>query len=318
MGLDAAALLVLGIFIGVGALRGGLVTGLGLLTLAVAYAAAFALAPRLGPGLAPQLGVPEIAGVAAAGSAAFALAYLGMAGVSAGVRRLRRPFRGSIPSARDRFLGGVLGAVRGGLVVLLLCWLAIWVDALRVAGVAPGLPGLGRSAAAGLTASAVEAGLGAALADAGSAGRVVAKLAARPGASLERLQGVVDHPAVAALERDRMFWTYVEHGAVDAALNRGSFQAVARDEALRVVLADLGLVGGDEAADPAAFRDAMAEVLREAGPRLRGLREDPELQALLEDPQLVALVQQGDTLGLLGHTGFRQLVARVASDPATP
>ena len=69
----------------------------------------------------------------------------------------------------------------------------------------------------------------------------------------------------------------------------------------------------EAAEDEAAFTAAVAEVLREVGPRLRALREDPALQALVEDPEVAALLSSGDYLGLLSHPGFRQLVSRVAS-----
>jgi hypothetical protein len=62
-----------------------------------------------------------------------------------------------------------------------------------------------------------------------------------------------------------------------------------------------------------AFVAAVTDVLREVGPRLRALREDPALQALVEDPEVAAMLSSGDYLGLLSHSGFRQLVSRVAS-----
>jgi hypothetical protein len=53
-------------------------------------------------------------------------------------------------------------------------------------------------------------------------------------------------------------------------------------------------------------------VLSELAPRLAGLRTDPQLGALLDDPQVLAMLREGDTVGLMGHSGFRQLVSRVA------
>ena len=77
------------------------------------------------------------------------------------------------------------------------------------------------------------------------------------------------------------------------------------------------IIGSTSAADPNAFRNELAGVLREVGPRVRRLREDPELQDLMQDPQVVAMVQDGDTIGLLGHPRFRALVERAAA-PAPP
>jgi uncharacterized membrane protein required for colicin V production len=314
MWLDVIAVALLGFFAGMGALRGGLASGMALLSLGVAYASAIVAAPRLGPGLAQQLGAPELLGVPIAGTLAFAVAYLAMGIVSAVLRRIERRRRRGFPrSARDRFVGSVFGAVRGAGIVLLLSWLALWIDALRATGVVEDLPELGSSTAAAMTESVVEAGVSAVLSDAGSGGRLVARMAARPGAALTDLQSAIDNPSIAALRADRLFWTYVEHGSVDAALNRGSFLRISRDAALRQQLADLGLIDEAAAADARVFRAAAADVLREVGPRIRGLKQDPELQELLADPEVVAMVRSGDTMGLVTHSGFRHLVARVAS-----
>jgi uncharacterized membrane protein required for colicin V production len=312
MWLDAVALVILTIFAVLGALRGALATAMGLLSLAVAYGAGLTLGPALGPSLAEQLDWPLPLGVAAAGTGAFLAAYVAMGVVSAVVRRLARRHDGQ-RSARDRFLGGAVGVVRGGLIVLLLSWLALWVDALHATGAVASAPEVGDSKAAALTGEIIESGLEAALEDAGPAGRMVARMAARPGVALSELQGVLDDPNVERLRSDSMFWTYIESGNVDAALNRMSFRRVQDDDALRRRLADLGLIDEDAVLDTRAFRNAMADVLDEVGPRIRGLKNDPQVQALISDPEVVAMLQSGDTLGLLGHAGFRSLVDRVTS-----
>lgn len=131
------------------------------------------------------------------------------------------------------------------------------------------------------------------------------------------LQAVLEDDAFARLRGDEAFWTWVEAGNVDAAMNRRTFQQLQHDAQLRHRLANLALVPDEAAGDPVAFREAVGAVLREVGPRIRGLRNDPELQALMRDPEVVAMLQRGDTLGLLGHPGLRDLVARVTSEPAS-
>jgi membrane protein required for colicin V production len=313
MWLDAIAIAVLVLFVLVGAARGGLASFLSLVSLGAAYGAAIAAAPRFGPFLATPLGLPEVLGLPIAGCLAFLVTYLVMGALSTAVRRVERRRRGVGRSARDRFLGAVFGVARGALVVLLLSWLALWVDALRATGTAPALPELGPSAAAAVTETVVEAGVEAALSDAGSARRVVANAASRPRRVVVGLQAVLEHPLVEDLRDDALFWTYVEHGSVDSALNRSSFIRISRDEALRQQLAQVGLVEEAAAADSRAFREAVDPMLREVGSRIRGLREDPELRGLLEDPELVVMLQSGNTLGLMNHSGFRQLVARVTA-----
>jgi len=315
MWLDALALLLLGAFVGVGALRGALASGLGLATLGVAYGLALWLGPRMAPQVASLLGTGEVLGMAAAGMGGFLLGFAGM-GALARLARRREARRGrQARSPRDRFLGAAFGGLRGALVVLLLSWLALWVDALRATGTAPALPELGRSAAASLTGELVEAGVGAAMADAGPTGRVVARVAARPGDTLVEVQALIESPPFAELRSDVPFWTYVEHGSIDSAMNRASFQRVSRDDELRGRLSELGLVDERAAGDPRAFRAEVGEMLRGLGPRIRALKSDPELLELADDPEVQAMIQSGDTLALLGHPGFRRVVARALQGP---
>ncbi len=311
MWLDVIALVVLGFFIGQGAFRGGFATGLGLLALVLAYTAAILSAPRLGPGLAHELGVPELVGIPLAGTAAFLIVYLGVGMVGRALKRARS-LAGAGPGAGSRVLGGVFGAVRGGLVVLLISWLAIWVDALRVTGVVESVPSVRGSVAATVTEATIEGAVGAALSDRGAAGRMAARVAARPGASLSTIQRVIENPRLERLRSDPLFWTYVENGSVDAAVNLPSFIDLAFDNELRSELSALGLLGVDEN-DPGAFLDFARETLREVGPRIQGLRENQEFKKLLDDPEVLAMVEDGDTMGLLVNKDFRSLVMRLAA-----
>jgi uncharacterized membrane protein required for colicin V production len=313
MWLDTIVIVILACFITAGVLRGGLAAGMSVAALVVAYGVAILGATRSGPGVAEQFGLPGILGPPLVGAVLFLVTYFAMGLLSALLKRRERRRRHGPRSLRDRFAGGCFGLLRGGLVVLLLSVLAIWLDALRATGRAEYLPEIGDSRAAAVTESVVEAGEEAALSDAGPRGRFAARMAARPGSSIEDLQAVLDNPRITDLQDDRLFWSYVESGAIDAALNRLSFIGVAYDEDLRDQLAALGLIDEAAARDPQAFRDTAGEVLREVSPRIRGLRNDPELKKLIEDPEVTALIQSGDTLALLGHPSFRDLVAHVAS-----
>jgi hypothetical protein len=254
-------------------------------------------------------------GVPVAGSIAFLVAFVAMAIVSKILRRRAGDADDEGRSVRDRFLGGAFGAVRGAFVVALLCYLALWVEALRLSGSADGLPKLGNSAAAAVTSTVVEAGIESALSDSGRTGHVVAKLAANPGAAVVDLQSVVANPRVVAVQQDTHFWANVEAGAIAAALNTRSFVRLSEDEKLRHQMASVGMIDQESAEAADLFRAAVGDVLREVGPRLRKLRNDPELTGLLDDPEVVTMVESGNTIGLMNHPRFRRLVSRVASDP---
>ena len=312
MALDLILLTLVCVIAGVGAARGALASAVGLVGLLGAYAAAIVAGPRLGPGLAAAAGLPEALGAPVAGTLAFVLAHVVLGLVGRWLRRIEERRVGLERSLRDRIGGGLFGAVRGAFVAALLAWLALLADGLRVAGVAPALPTLGESRAASLAGSAVEAGTLAALgSDPG--GRVVARLAGRPAATLGELGGILGDPRVGELRDDALFWSHVEHGDVDGALARASFVRLARDAELRRRLEAVGLVDETAAGDAVAFRDAMAEVFAELGPRLRALREDPELERLLQDPELLERARAGDSLAIAGDARVRALVSRAMS-----
>lgn len=315
MWLDLLALVILAIFAAMGAVRGALRAGTALFALVVGYLAAILLAPALGPRVGEALGTAAWLALPLGGTLAFFGGYAFVALAGALLRRLAERHGDDEKSARDRFLGGVFGALRGGLVVLLVSWLALWLDALRETGGQVPMPAVSGSAAAAITGDVVEAGVGAALRDQ-PGGRVVARIASRPGAAISNMEAVMESESIAGLRSDPLFWTYVEHDNVDAALNRASFRLLATDPDLRRQLANLGLVSPEAAADARVFREDVSDVLGAVGPRIRGLRDDPELRALVEDPQVVAMLQSGDTMGLLRHPGFRDLVERVTSRSA--
>jgi len=313
MWLDVVALILLGVFIGIGWLRGALASFFGLAAFLGAYAVSFAAAPALAARLPLGPNTPAILGVALAGVILFVVVYLlvMLAGRLARRRQLEREGPGH--SVRDRFFGGLFGAVRGAFVVALVSWLVLWLDALRATGAAAVVPEIAGSTAARATSAVVEAGVEAALSGPGPTGPFVARLAARPALAIGELQQLLANPRLEVLREDASFWSYVEAGSVDTAMGRVSFRDFAHDADLRRELAALGLVPPQAAEDEAAFETAAEAALREVGPRLRALREDPELQKLMEDPEVAAMVQSGDYLGLLAHPGFRQLVSHAAS-----
>lgn len=311
-------LLLLGVLVGCGwrgARKGGLAAGMSVLALVAGYVGAIAAAPRWGPAIAARLEIPDLIGVPIAGSIGFLAAFVAVGALSLVVRGKRMDDDDEGRSARDRFLGGAFGVLRGSVIVLLLGYLALWVEAGRLTGRLDAMPAVGDSVAARVSGAVVEAGVEASLEESGRAGRVVARLAARPDTSLAELQAVIANPHVAAIQGDRHFWANVEAGAIGAALNRASFTRLAGDEELRGQMAAVGLIGPEAAADEGLFRASVDDALRDLGPRIRNLRNDPELRALLDDPEVVAMVESGDTLGLMRHRRFYQLVSRVSSGP---
>ena len=312
MWLNALAATVLAACIAAGAWSGALATGLRIATLALAYTAAVVLGPALAPQLGAWFGLSGLLGTVAAGSAIFFVAYL-VLGIAARFAKTLGPRENTGRSPRDRFLGATLGAVRGALLALMVVYLAMWFDALRATGTATVLPEIGDSIAADITSGVVQS----AMDTHEPAGRFTARFAAHPADAATELQSILDDPAFARLRGDARFWSDVEDGNLAAALQRNSFFNVAGDAQLRRKAANLGLVSEEAALDPDSFRQSIAQVLEEIGPRLRGLHRDPAVQQLLADPAVVAMLESGDTLGLLANPKFRELVSRVSAAPGS-
>lgn len=312
MWLNALAAIVLAACIAAGAWSGALATGLRIATLVLAYTAAAVLGPALAPQFAARFGLGGLLATVLSGSAMFVVAYL-VLGIAARFARRLGPRENTGRSPRDRFLGATFGAVRGALLAMMVVYLAMWFDALRATGTAAVLPEIGDSVAADVTSGVVQSAIESAVDTSEPAARFTARFAAHPADSAAELQSIFDDPAFARLREDARFWNDIEDGNLDAALQRNSFFNVAGDAQLRHKAARLGLVSDEAALDADSFRQSIAQVLEEIGPRLRGLHRDPAVQELLADPAVVAMLENGDTLGLLAHPKFRELVSRLSA-----
>lgn len=310
MWLDLLLLVVLLAFTLLGAWRGALESGLRLSGWIAGYVAAALAAHFAGGSVAALFGAPAWLGMPLAGIFAFLAVQLAFAIAIVLARRRREQTE---PGSGDRALGALFGAARGGLLIVLAGWLALFADAFRGQGLIAGLPALEGSRAAGWSGLVVEEAAGAALGRSDPGARAATALAAHPRRTLETLEDVLAHPLVVNLQGDAAFWKRVEAGDVDAALELPSARALTLDAELRGQLASLGLVDAAAAADPAAFERALADALGAASRRLAELRSDPEMRALLEDPEVLDLVERRDAFGLLTHPRFQSVIRRATA-----
>ena len=315
MWLDLIGLAILAVFMVMGLLRGTLASLLRIVSLVIAYGAAIWAGPALGPAAAERMSLPSFLGAPIAGSLAFLATYT-VLGIGSKLLQSweRRRREGEERSGADRVGGALLGAVQGAFIVLLIGWLGLWIDAGQASGSLEFVPDTSGSALTRVSQVVVETGANVMVDDDEPGARMGVNMVARPKETMAGLQRLFSNPRIQGLQNDRLFWSYVESGALDAALNQGSFLGIAYDDTLRKELAQVGLIKDYAAADPRLFRAEVKDVLEQVGPRIRGLKNDPAVKQLLSDPEVVAALQGKDHLALLQNPAFRDLVARVMED----
>ena len=315
MALDLVMILVFGLFVALGAWRGAIASAAGLVCLGLGYLAAFACATHLSEILAYQLGLQSVVATLLAGTLGFTLAF-GLLSIAFGwVRYLQHAHAMELPEKTDRVVGGLFGGLRGALVVVLVAWLVSWADAARDFGGAEtmaAIPDASSSTVASLSGSVVEQAVEVALGEDEATARVAARIAARPAVAMSSIQQLLDDPRLQQVQEDQHFWTLVENGASESALNQGSFYGITHDAELREHFAALGLVSAEAVENTETFKDEVRSVLDQVGPRIKGLKDDPELEALARDPQILAMLEDGDTLGLIQHPAIRRVASRAA------
>lgn len=310
--IDLAGVGLLGVFVGIGAMRGFVAGILGVIALVVAYALAYLSTSWLAGPLAKLLGIEPLLASALAGLGVFMLAYL-LLSVASGIwlRRRRRRSKGIAPS--DRLGGALLGGAQGALVALLVYWVFGQAQA-------SGLFGERREPSVLVQASQSVVKTGAEVVLGGQDGNpLAARVLADPVGTANQLQAVLETPAMSELQGDELFWQYVSSGAIDSALNQASFMRAANDAELRRRIVELGVMPEEARSDPRAFREASRDALEQVAPRLQAIRNDPALPALAADPEVRRALETGDVLSLATHPEIRDLVSRaLAAEPASP
>ena len=314
MSVDLLCLLILAAYMALGAWRGALAGFLGIFTLIAAYGASVLAGAKLGDAAAARFAVAPFLGTILAGALGFGATMLILGFASWRLLAHERKVTGDLPlSARARLGGALLGGLRGAVVVLLVGWLAAWVDDVAAAVPESMLPRLGPSHIGQLSQRAVEAGAGAMLDLESPGDRVTVQLLAHPGESIEGLKAVLSNARLGALRDDSEFWDALSSGDLDAALARGSFRSLPYDPELRHEFAQMGLVSTNAAESPPAFERALVEATRKVAPRIAGIRSDPQFQGLLQDPKVLSALQRGDRWSLLTDPRFQLLATRLGS-----
>ena len=221
-------LVLLGMF-ALGAWRAAVVSGSGLFALVCGYAGGILAANRGGPWVADSLVVSPLAAPAIAGPIGFVVAWLVVSSIrDVAVAWDRGRTELGVRGPFDRGLGGFSAwrAADGSS----SCWRYSPVgSAARDIGALSELaamPDAENSRIADAAGGLVESAVSSALAGAGPAGEVAARLTARPGQALGSVQAILEDERLTGLFEDRLFWTLISNNSVDYAMNRTSIRSI--------------------------------------------------------------------------------------------
>jgi len=318
MWIDLIALALFAYFVGSGLCSGTLVSALRIVALLGGYIAALALGPVLAPAIGLALGVNDLFALVIAGTSLFigVLVFFGLVTWSMKRARRRRTGEDEPLSGLDRAGGAFFGLAQGAIFVLLLGVLATWLEVAEQRGALGVMPQARGAVVANATQVVVERTAALVLDDQDAGARAAVRFAVQPDAALADLEQLIEDPALQRLQSDPLFWSYLEHGSVDQALNQGAFLEIIHNPDLRRRMADLGMIRAESVEDPALFRSEVRELFVQIAPRIRAVRQDPALQELASDPTIVEALQSGNTAMLLGDARVRSLVAQALETPS--
>jgi uncharacterized membrane protein required for colicin V production len=323
MELDLLCLLVLAVFAALGAIRGTLRSGVRVGCWVFGYIGAVVFAPDVAPLLTRYAGLTSPFSFIAAGVGILILIWVLGAFVVRGVEK-RFGAEGH-REGMDGVGGALFGLVQGGLVVLLLGWLTLWLQAAERVGASLPFSPPSASFVAHVSGKVMGKGAELALGADEPAARVATRFAADPASTVDRVRSLAENPRIVALQRDPAFWSDVNRNALDNArnaldnaLNRPSFLGIAYDDSLRHELAEVGLVGRGAALDARLFRNDVEDTLEEIAPKVRRLANSHELRAVSEDYAVRAALEAGDTVALLQNPRVQELIGRVLASETPP
>ena len=308
--LDLIALIVLGLFVLWGFIRGSLAAGLSFLTLIVSYFSAIWGGPFLAPLAGQYLPAYPFLAVPLGCATAFVISFLVLGFVTFLLCRAERIYRRDNPrSAIDRLGGAMFGTFRALLFIFLLGILGHYLHQAQRAGIAESLPKVEGSIVAKIAGFVVEKALARYLDESDPGTKLIARLAFYPGTTMEGINDVAASPQFKGLITDKVFWQYLEDNKIEDAMERESMLSLSQDSEVRNQLADLGVVDGN--LSPKEFRDEIHNTLEKINPALQNLRQDHHVQELLSQDEIVRMARTGDIKGLLSNQDFQEAVQAI-------
>ncbi|MBW2713193.1 MAG: hypothetical protein JRC77_05520 [Deltaproteobacteria bacterium] len=214
-------------------------------------------------------------------------------------------------SSVDRFTGGIFGAVRGLLLLLLIGLFGHYLAQGQRAGVVHSLPPIENSFMADMSGDLLEVGISMALDQACVASKMAASLAVRPADTKDDLAEIMAFDSVRGVIADPSFWILVQAGEVDGAIRQLSFQRMVYDASLREALGEHGFLQPESVEDPVLFRESLRPCVSRLCVVMGQIQDNPAIEKLIDSDEVMDLVRSGDTVALIRHPLFIESVASV-------
>lgn len=309
--INLVALVILAVGAVIGARRGSLAMALSFAAVFAGYACAWLLFRPLGGAmgrafhLAPVFAMP----IAALAVLLVVTAIVKLVAHRIASRRAAASAVGQAMSVLDRAGGAALGAAFAWIIVAVLAWAAGSASALLGRG--PDIAGTltGRLAARtirGASALIVRRASGSPMAS-----RLMAAMAANPGAAVAALNGVLGNPEVRRLWTDAALRKAITNGDAQALAASPAMQALAGNRAFTDGVQRLGLVTaqGDGAIDAKTLAAQLSPVMRS----IESVRGNPDVQRQLADPHMRQLLESRNVPAMLADPAFNTLIGRLFS-----
>ncbi|MEJ2418170.1 MAG: CvpA family protein [Exilibacterium sp.] len=130
-------------------------------------------------------------------------------------------------------------------------------------------------------------------------------LAQSPGATVQRLQRVVNGDGMKTLLNDSQAQRLMQSGDSRGLLALPAFQQVAADPDLRELASSAGFTDGSD--------EQLAARLSDLWRRAQRVKQNPQLQQILHDPELQQQLQSGNPLALLSNPKVQTLLEIIYS-----
>jgi uncharacterized membrane protein required for colicin V production len=309
---DILALLILLYYFFRGYRRGFVISVLGIIGLICASLGAYLLFRPLGDWFQATYNLSPVVSYAIAAISAFIVIYVFFFIISGFIswRRRARAKREGEPEVAfaDKLLGGILGAVIGFILIVVLVWVYNMVQFSVFSGKLPDINSTvsGRSAEA-----AIRAGtnlMAKKMTRDPEMSQTIARTMTNPARTAVDMQKLLNHPKVEALADDQEFLGAVLKGDEAIILKTPAFNEMLDDPEVMRIATDLGLMSPGE--KPEAIKKEAAARLAKVGRNFDKIKNDPEVQEILQDKEIQEKIDKEDVQGLLTDPKFHRLLKR--------